>query len=73
MTVAKAFKADLACWSDYFRKLFSNEFKDSKGTEVCVEDVDPAVLGLVIRAMYERKVRSLCPPPNELIYTLSVR
>ena len=59
--VVKAFRVDLACWSAYFRKLFSSDFKDSKSSTVNVEEADPVILKGLIQALYEKKVNAFRP------------
>lgn len=55
--MVRAFRVDLACWSLYFRRLFSSSFKDSRSADVNLEDADPNVLKGLIQALYEKKVQ----------------
>lgn len=57
--VVKASKIDLAVYSGYFKTFFNSQFPDASKQEVNIEGADPNSLECIVRALYEKEVKSI--------------
>lgn len=51
-----AHKIVLAANSDYFNVMFNSGFKESKESEIVIQDLDPHIMSLLIEFMYTSKL-----------------